>query len=346
MATKLRDAAEATKLFNFSLKGTKTALIATGIGALVVALGVIIAYWDDIKDAINGVNNILKTQNELLAVNRGRLESRLSLVRKQLELAILQGDNTDKLVKKEQKLVEESYKLLDAEINGLEIALEKNKAKIREVTLAESLLVNMYNLLGMTERADQAMKEAVNGTKEETEEIAAQEIAINKLKEARAELIKESIGEGVTVTGDLKGDTEKRDKVSTVKAPREDVVLKDTIKDQLKTAADTANQEFLNSEEVFQAEQTRLQEEYGEIRKRYAQEEADAKIETLYAVSNALTAAGDAVGKQTAVGKGLAISGALINTYLGITEVLSSESTIPEPFGTISKIANSLAIGS
>ena len=48
LATRMRDAFEATKLFNVSLKATKTALIATGIGALVVALGTIIAYWDDI----------------------------------------------------------------------------------------------------------------------------------------------------------------------------------------------------------------------------------------------------------------------------------------------------------
>jgi len=48
LATRFRDAFEATKLFNLSLKGTRTALIATGIGALVVALGAVVAYWDDI----------------------------------------------------------------------------------------------------------------------------------------------------------------------------------------------------------------------------------------------------------------------------------------------------------
>lgn len=37
------------KTFITSLKGMKAALLATGIGALVVALGTIVAYWDDIK---------------------------------------------------------------------------------------------------------------------------------------------------------------------------------------------------------------------------------------------------------------------------------------------------------
>lgn len=37
------------KTFITTLKGMKAALLATGIGALVVALGTIVAYWDDIK---------------------------------------------------------------------------------------------------------------------------------------------------------------------------------------------------------------------------------------------------------------------------------------------------------
>ena len=49
LATRMKDAYEATKLFNFSLKGTKTALIATGVGAFVVLLGAAVAYWDDIS---------------------------------------------------------------------------------------------------------------------------------------------------------------------------------------------------------------------------------------------------------------------------------------------------------
>lgn len=46
------------------------------------------------------------------------------------------------------------------------------------------------------------------------------------------------------------------------------------------------------------------------------------------------------IGKQTAVGKALGIASALINTYQGATEVLRARSTLPEPFGTINKIAN------
>jgi len=59
LATRFRDAYEASRLFSFSLKGMRTALIATGIGALVVALGLVVAYWDDIVDFVTQANEKL-----------------------------------------------------------------------------------------------------------------------------------------------------------------------------------------------------------------------------------------------------------------------------------------------
>jgi len=49
-------------------------------------------------------------------------------------------------------------------------------------------------------------------------------------------------------------------------------------------------------------------------------------------ISNALGTIAEAVGKETAAGKALAISQALINTYLGATKALA---TYPPPFGAI-----------
>jgi ribosomal protein S13 len=53
---------------------------------------------------------------------------------------------------------------------------------------------------------------------------------------------------------------------------------------------------------------------------------------------------GSIVGEQTAAGKALGIASALINTYIGASEVIRAKSTLPEPFGTINKIANVAAI--
>ena len=76
----------------------------------------------------------------------------------------------------------------------------------------------------------------------------------------------------------------------------------------------------------------------------YAEMERDAKIQSAQAIGNALGALADLVGKQTAAGKALAVAQAVINTWVGVSEVLSAKSVLPEPIATISKIANVAAI--
>jgi len=46
------------------------------------------------------------------------------------------------------------------------------------------------------------------------------------------------------------------------------------------------------------------------------------------------------LGENSKAGKAFAIAQALTNTYLGVTEVLDNETTLPEPFGTIQKVTS------
>jgi len=48
-----------------ALQGVKTGIAATGIGVLLIAVGALVAYWDDIKGAISGVSAEQKKLNEL-----------------------------------------------------------------------------------------------------------------------------------------------------------------------------------------------------------------------------------------------------------------------------------------
>jgi len=49
-------------------------------------------------------------------------------------------------------------------------------------------------------------------------------------------------------------------------------------------------------------------------------------------------------GKETAVGKGIAIAQALINTYMGATDALRAKSTLPSPFDVVAKVINVAAV--
>ena len=74
------------------------------------------------------------------------------------------------------------------------------------------------------------------------------------------------------------------------------------------------------------------------------EQERLTKLETYGVLANAAETFAGIIGKQTAVGKALAIAGALINTYKGASEVIGAKTTLPEPFGTIQKIASVASI--
>lgn len=70
----------------------------------------------------------------------------------------------------------------------------------------------------------------------------------------------------------------------------------------------------------------------------------EKQVEYLNILGDARSALTDLAGKDTVASKALGIAQATINTFIGASEVLRAKSVLPEPFGTISKIANVAAI--
>ena len=119
LASRMRDTFEATKLFNFSLKGMRTAIIATGIGALVVAAGLLVSYWDDIVGFFSGATSELKRQKEEYAEINRKSELKITLLKHEREIQ-----------KKLGKGVEDINKALEKE---LLIRQKRNIIRLKEL---------------------------------------------------------------------------------------------------------------------------------------------------------------------------------------------------------------------
>lgn len=74
-----------------AFKAIKAAITSTGIGVLVVLLGTIIAYWDDIKEAVSGVNEEQKKLLETQQASAKATEKELTDVSKQENILKLMG---------------------------------------------------------------------------------------------------------------------------------------------------------------------------------------------------------------------------------------------------------------
>ena len=88
----------------------------------------------------------------------------------------------------------------------------------------------------------------------------------------------------------------------------------------------------------------KVDEDNAEKKKKLIEEETKIRVDSAMAIANATSALGAIVGEQTMAGKALGVASALINTYVGASEVIRAKSVLPEPFGTIQKIASVAAI--
>ena len=116
-----------------SLNGIKGAIAATGIGLLVVALGVIVAYWDDIKAAVNGVSAEMNNNLEIATKNAEESKRESENFKYQENSLKLQGVSEREILKiriqKGQESLKDSRIQLESQIKiqkASEIASERN----------------------------------------------------------------------------------------------------------------------------------------------------------------------------------------------------------------------------
>ena len=124
-----------------AFQGIKAAIGSTGIGLLVVALGTIVAYWEDIKRAVSGVSE----EQEKLASSATKLaeaeKEKLDALSSQDNILKLQGKSEEDILKLKIRQTDQVIKSLQAQLNG-QIALENAqiKAASRNKEILEGVL--------------------------------------------------------------------------------------------------------------------------------------------------------------------------------------------------------------
>jgi hypothetical protein len=82
-----------------ALAGIRTGIAATGIGVLLVALGAVVAYWDDIKEAVNGVSAEQTALNVKTQDNLDAEQKKLDTIGSQDNVLKLQGKSEKDILK-------------------------------------------------------------------------------------------------------------------------------------------------------------------------------------------------------------------------------------------------------
>lgn len=82
-----------------ALSGIRTGIAATGIGVLLIAVGALVAYWDDIKEAVNGVSSEQEALNIKTQANLDAEQKKLDTIGSQDNVLKLQGKSEKDILK-------------------------------------------------------------------------------------------------------------------------------------------------------------------------------------------------------------------------------------------------------
>jgi hypothetical protein len=122
-----------------TFKGLRVAIAATGIGLIVVALGTIATYWDDIKGFISGATAELERQQAELERTKQLLNDEVDILNSQLRLSELKGESTDETLLALRKTLLIQQEIVKAELLENQALLEKQKARDNEITFFDKL---------------------------------------------------------------------------------------------------------------------------------------------------------------------------------------------------------------
>jgi len=197
-----------------ALKGIKTGIAATGIGLFVVALGTVVAYWDDIKAAVSGVSEEQKELNNLTDLNVNQEKEKLTELNSQDNVLKLQGLSEKEILNLKIKQTNEVIAATEQQIkqkqitSKLEIEAAERNANITKQILRGAMEINTVVLRAMAAPIDLLLTTA-NAVSEKLGLGQITAINLNKKISELNEFVGKTVGDLLFDPESVKADAEK-----------------------------------------------------------------------------------------------------------------------------------------
>lgn len=192
-----------------AFKGIKAAIGSSGIGLLVLALGAVVAYWDEIKAAVSGVSEEQKKLTEETNKNVKAQQDKLSSIDSQENILKLQGKSereilgikikqTDEVIKATEQQIAQQKVVVKAQLEAEKRNKEILQGILRFLFAPISLILSTVDQVGKALGKDFNLEEKFSGgiaglvfdpvetEKKGKETLAALDKSLNDLKNKRA----------------------------------------------------------------------------------------------------------------------------------------------------------------
>lgn len=312
------------------LKVLRGALISTGIGALVVGVGLLIANFDKLKSAalklvpgLAAIGKIIGSAYDGFTDFVGLTTEASRAMEKLQETAEKTLKSNAKFLKEHGTQIDQYTKQKIEAKNEYYEALKEDTAD--QVALAKELNRKLAKIDAERAKADKDKQDAIIKERQDKEKDRIQKEAdmfneqIQQQGEAQLARYEEELR--------LRLIFEKGKAKIVQKTTEESTAITNAI---VKNAMDKSLEDT---------------KKYTENQIALAQAESDGKRALLSITAQALGQFSEMLGQQTAEGKALAVAQATINAYLAISEVWKAPNPYPEPFGTATKVASTVVVG-
>ena len=305
------------------------AIIATGVGALAVGIGLIVANWDKVIEAFKksfpvlftiadkfgtiitkitdfvGITSKAKREQDDLAIKLNNTNRELE---NQIKILEAQGASESEIYEKRKELIENSLKLI---VKG-----SKDEKEQREKLLTDLKILDINEQKRKTQLIEEEKAEVLKYN----EWLLNQEIIeYEKRKSKRKKL--ETIGQDGMTDSERSKKVEDDDKAKADREKTNREFNEKSEKDGLgKTLAIKAKADL---DAINQAEDTAA------AKKRIDELEKQSKIESAYAIADITAGISNIIGQETAAGKAIAIASATIDTYLSASTIFKQASKNP-----------------
>jgi hypothetical protein len=357
---------EKIKELNIGITETRKSLLDTGKDAVNAGKDI----YNNFSDAIGEIGNIANVAGENLS--KISVKSALEQAKVNIELknsAEIAAAQQSRLVEQYDRQAEKLRQVRDDERNSLEVRKKANddllatldaqeKAMTSQADLQVAAAQNEFNknknienqiaLIDALSNREGVLAQ-VEGLRSEQQSndlaLSREEIELTNTKlESESKLSIERKRFNAEQIQDELLRLEKLKEVDLLEAEQETLRLQAIVDNanagtQAKVDAQIALDEFLE-----QSRQTNITRdaETEKAKEEINKKEVQAAKEKVMAVGNALNQLSQIAGENTAVGKGLAIAAATINTYQGVTDALAAKTVTP--FDTALKFINAAAI--
>jgi len=350
-----------------SFSTLRGAIIATGYGALVVGIGLLIANFDKVKETLlnlfpglaefgSKLQSIIQSITDFAGITSeaSRAQDALKLALETSNKAI---DNQIKILEAQGNKEAEIYEQKKQRINN-QIKLIKGSSQEELQTRADlNTELQVLEIQEAKRKDKKAKDDKIALDKEAADLIASNEAKIKAAREYEEfdmqlqQRLMQLDEEKATKKREL--EFQNTQNLITDLDYQNELLDNDFAEDQQRLANKEAYIAELKAIELSNLNLT--EKERIDIISKYAKQEQDidkaitdskkaekkAQVQETIKLMGQLT---DFVGKDTVAGKALGIATATINTYQGASEALKQKSTLPSPFDVIAKVANVASI--